>query len=66
MRIGMVKILLGAGIVVALVGYGVLTPETLEDAGARMKTGINNGAAWVKENTDPTVQERVEGVLKRD
>ena len=62
----MFKILLGAGIVVALVGYGVLTPETLEDAGARMKTGINNGAAWVKENTDPTVQERVEGVLKRD
>ena len=62
----MFKILLGAGIVVALVGYGVLTPETLEDAGARMKTGINNGAAWVKDNTDPTVQQRVEGVLNRD
>lgn len=62
----MFKMLLGAGIVVALVGYGVLTPDTLEEAGARMKTGINNGAAWVKENTDPTVQERVEGVLKRD
>jgi len=28
----MFKMLLGAAIVVALVGYGVLTPETLEDA----------------------------------
>lgn len=62
----MFKMLLGAGIVVALVGYGVLTPDTLEEAGARMKTGINNGAAWVKENTDPTVQERVEGAFNRD
>ena len=62
----MFKMLLGAAIVVALVGYGILTPETLEDAGARMKQGINNGAAWVKENTDPTVQERVEGLMKND
>lgn len=62
----MIKMLLGAAIVVALVGYGVLTPETLEDAGARMKQGINNGAAWVKDNTDPTVQERVEGLIKND
>lgn len=62
----MFKMLLGAAIVVALVGYGILTPETLEDAGARMKQGINNGAAWVKENTDPTVQERVEGLIKND
>jgi len=58
--------LLGAAIVVALVGYGVLTPETLEDAGARMKTGINNGAAWVKEQTDPSLVEQAQGVLKRD
>ena len=62
----MFKMLLGAAIVVALVGYGILTPETLEDAGARMKQGINNGAAWVKENTDPTVQERVAGLIKND
>jgi hypothetical protein len=60
----MFKILLGAAIVVALVGYGVLTPQTLEDAGARMKQGVNNGAAWVKENTEPTVQERVQEALK--
>jgi len=62
----MFKVLLGAAIVVALVGYGVLTPETLEDAGARMKTGINNGAAWVKEKTDPSLVEQAQGVLKRD
>ena len=62
----MIKMLLGAAIVVALVGYGVLTPETLEDAGARMKTGINNGAAWVKEQTDPSLVDKAQGVLKRD
>jgi hypothetical protein len=60
----MFKMLLGAAVVVALVGYGVLTPETLEDAGARMKQGINNGAAWVKENTDPTLEDRVGGLVK--
>jgi hypothetical protein len=62
----MIKMLLGAAVVVALVGYGVLTPETLEDAGARMKTGINNGAAWVKEKTDPTAVERAQGYFKND
>jgi len=62
----MFKMLLGAAIVVALVGYGVLTPDTLEDAGARMKQGINNGAAWVKDNTDPTVEQRLEGLIKND
>ena len=62
----MIKILLGAAIVVALVGYGVLTPETLEDAGARMKTGINNGAAWVKDQTDPSLVDQAQGYLKND
>ena len=50
----MFKVLLGAGLVVVLVGYGVLTPQTLEEAGARAKAGINNAAAWVKDNTDPS------------
>ena len=62
----MFKMILGAAIVVALVGYGVLTPETLEDAGARMKTGINNGAAWVKEQTDPSLVDQAQGLLKND
>ena len=60
----MFKMLLGVAVVVALVGYGVITPDTLEDAGARMKTGINNGAAWVKDQTDPTLEQTVRGALK--
>jgi hypothetical protein len=60
----MFKMLLGAAIVVALVGYGVITPDTLNDAGARMKTGINNGAAWVKENTEPSAIDQAKGYLK--
>ena len=60
----MFKILLGAAIVVGLVGYGIITPDTLEDAGARMKTGINNGAAWVKDATEPTLEERAGELLK--
>ena len=62
----MIKILLGAAIVVALVGYGVITPDTLEEAGARMKTGINNGASWVKEKTDPNALEQAQGYFKND
>jgi xanthosine utilization system XapX-like protein len=59
----MLKVLFGAAIVVALVGYGVLTPETLEDAGARMKAGINNSAAWVKEKTEPDVLDELKSRL---
>ena len=55
----MLKMLIGAAIVVALVGYGVLTPETLEDAGQRMKQGINNGASWIKEKTEPDVLDQI-------
>jgi len=55
----MLKMLIGAAIVVALVGYGVLTPETLEDAGQRMKQGINNGASWIKEKTDPDMLDQI-------
>jgi hypothetical protein len=60
----MLKILLGAAIVVGLVGYGVITPETVEDAGARMKAGINNGAAWVKEQTEPSALDQAKELLK--
>jgi len=58
----MFKMILGAAIVVALVGYGVLTPQTLEDAGARMKQGINNGAAWVKEQTEPDAFDKIKNL----
>jgi len=59
----MLKMLIGAAIVVALVGYGILTPETLEDAGARMKQGINNGASWIKENTEPSTLDQIKSQL---
>ena len=55
----MLRMLIGAAIVVALVGYGVLTPETLEDAGQRMKQGINNGASWIKDKTEPDTLEQI-------
>ena len=55
----MLRILIGAAIVVALVGYGILTPETLEDAGQRMKQGINNGASWIKEKTEPDMLDQI-------
>lgn len=60
----MLKILLGAAIVVGLVGYGIITPETVEDAGARMKAGVNNTAAWVKEQTEPSALDQAKELLK--
>jgi len=57
--------LIGAAIVIALVGYGVVTPETLEDAGERMKQGINNSASWVKEKTDPDTYDKVKDILEK-
>lgn len=60
----MLKIILGAAIVVALVGYGVVTPETIEDAGARLKTGINNTATWVVEKTEPSSVDNVKELWK--
>lgn len=61
----MIKMLLGAAIVIALVGYGVITPDTLEDAGDKMKQGINNGASWIKEKTDPDTYEKVKDILEK-
>jgi hypothetical protein len=37
----MIKMLFGAAVVVALVGYGVITTQDVEDAGARIKNGVN-------------------------
>lgn len=61
----MIKMLIGAAIVIALVGYGVVTPDTLEDAGAKMKQGINNGASWIKEKTDPDTYDKVKDILEK-
>lgn len=55
----MFKFLLGALVVVALVGYGVIDTRQIEDAGLRVKTGINSAAEWVKEKTEPTMAEKL-------
>lgn len=44
-------IILGALIVVGLVGYGVFTPQDVEDAGERVKNGVNYIAKSVDEAT---------------
>ena len=59
----MIKFILGAVFVVALVGYGIITPDTLEDAGSRVKHGINSGAAWIKDKTDPDVNEKISSFI---
>lgn len=55
----MFKFILGAAAVVALVGYGVVTTEDIERAGDTVVEGINSAAAYVKQQTDPTVAERI-------
>ena len=47
----MLKILFGAALVVALVGYGVLTPGHIEEAGDRLKNGVNTLAKNIDEAT---------------
>ena len=48
----MLRMLMGAAIVVVLVGYGVITPDTLADWGDTVRQWINNGASAVKDATD--------------
>jgi|TARA_B110000977_G_scaffold105164_1_gene137221 hypothetical protein len=44
-------ILIGAVLVVALVGYGVIDTSTVETAGDRVKNGVNYVAQTVDEAT---------------
>lgn len=44
-------IILGVVLVLALVGYGVINTSTLEDAGARVKNGVNYLASTVDDAT---------------
>jgi hypothetical protein len=47
----MIKMLFGAAVVVALVGYGVVTPSDVERAGDRVVNGVNTLAKTVDEAT---------------
>lgn len=60
----MLKILLGAAIVVGLVGYGVITTNDIEDAGRVVKNTINASASYVKEKTDPNTLDQAKDLLK--
>lgn len=62
----MLKFILGAVFVIGLVGYGVLTPDHLDEAGQRLKAGVNNGASWIKEQTDPSTYEQVKDILEKN
>jgi len=55
----MLKMLIGAAIVVALVGYGVITPETLSHWGDTLRQWINDGASFVKDATEGGVVEQI-------
>ena len=44
-------IILGVALVLALVGYGVINTSTLEEAGTRVKTGVNYLASAVDDAT---------------
>ena len=47
----MLKMLFGAAIVVALVGYGVITTQDIENAGDRIVNGVNYVAQEVDKAT---------------
>ena len=47
----MLKMLFGAAVVVALVGYGVITTQDIENAGNRIVNGVNYVAQGVEEAT---------------
>lgn len=47
----MFKVLFGAAVVVALVGYGVITTDDVERAGERVVNGVNTLAKTVDEAT---------------
>jgi len=55
----MFKFLLGALAVAVLVGYGVITTEDVEGVGRTAVNIINDGATYVKERTDPTLEETI-------
>jgi hypothetical protein len=60
----MLKMILGGLLVVGLVGYGIITTDDIEAAGSTVKNTVNAGAAWVKEQTDPSALDQAKDLLK--
>jgi predicted flap endonuclease-1-like 5' DNA nuclease len=55
----MLKMLIGAAIVIALVGYGIITPETLSSWGDTLRQWINDVATWVQDATKGDALEQI-------
>ena len=60
----MFKFVLGALSVAVLVGYGIITTEDVEGVGRTAVTIINDGATYIKESTDPTLEQQIKDRLK--
>jgi len=60
----MFKMILGGLLVVGLVGYGIITTDDIEAAGSTVKNTVNAGAAWVKEQTDPSALDQAKDLLR--
>lgn len=62
----MIKFILGALVVVGLVGYGVITPSDIEKAGEGIREGVNyvlQSGADATRGTE-TIGQRIDEVLK--
>ena len=60
----MFKFILGALTVAVLVGYGVVTTQDVESVGRTAVNIINDGATYVKQQTDPALQDRIKESLQ--
>ena len=55
----MFKMLFGAAVVVALVGYGVITTDDVQKAGDEVRRGVNT---VLQKGADATADSTVEGI----
>lgn len=63
----MFKFILGALVVVGLVGYGVITTDDIRVAGDAVREGVNTVLEAGAEATrgDETIGQRIDGVLNK-
>lgn len=64
----MIKIMFGAGVVIALVGYGVITTQQIQSAGDTVRQGVNQalqaGADATADSTLKQLQRKVEDAVE--
>lgn len=59
----MLKFLAGIVVMIALVGYGVITTDDVEGWGDKLVDGVNSVATSVKEATDKTAMEQAQEAI---